>query len=375
MLDYYHRALEIPMIDALVERLGSDQTVTNTVVITLSCIALFVTTLYFIAFFQGRSIDFWPPKIGERPYRLPESNRTDRFLIAVCFFGSTLLLSLLLGAWSRLFPPVVPSALSHYAISQITIESNSGFQNSGIYLRAGEKVVLDPDGRINLAMLQTSAYTRLAKAIIAYNLPDTKDYLDYKKTYLKTFISQPSSEASSQESMNNFAYLSKLTGGEVFRRDWLGVDGEKIDSRDLNACLLFQGNSTQTGNWGMLLAQVMANPGSAISDPFEVLQENSVATSELVPITGQDFAFEAPRDGWLTFIVNDAVLSSDGTPERQPCVDYRQALRKASDSMKFQGDTFRVSDRSIPLTWYSDNLGAFHVIVKSSGDAFTSSAS
>jgi hypothetical protein len=351
------------MIDVLIQRLGSDQAVTNAVITALSCVVVLVTVLSFVAFFQGRSIEFWPPKIGERPPRVGESGRGDRLLVAACCFGSTLLLALLLATRSGLPQPqpLIAAGSRPYALSQVTVESSAGFQNSGIYLKAGEKVVLDPDGRINLASLQNNIFLDMAKAIVAYNLPETETHQRYRETYLPT---DPEAPTASQVSYNDVNDLLALTGGKVFERAWIGVDGEKIDSRDLNPCLLFQGNAGQDGDWGMLLAQVMAEPGSAVSDPFEVLAVNGLAPTDLVPVVTANFVFEAKRDGWLTFIVNEAVLSSDGTADRQRCADYRQALRKASDNYKLQVGSFRLPDRSIPLTWYSDNLGAFHVVIK-----------
>jgi hypothetical protein len=120
--------------------------------------------------------------------------------------------------------------------------ATAGFQNSGIYLNKGDKVSLEPDGRVHLALGQVYTYADRVKELISDNL-SANDYKSYKDTYS----------------------LQPFTKKDVFRRDWIGPDGEEIDSRDLNQCLLFQGNSQQTGRWGMLLAQVLEKPGSAMA--------------------------------------------------------------------------------------------------------------
>ncbi len=144
---------------------------------------------------------------------------------------------------------------------------------------------------------------------------------------------------------------------DVFRRNWIGPDGEELDSLELNNCLLFQ------GRWGMLLAQVMEKPGSAVDDPFKVLAENSLKSKDLKPITTSQ-VIDFDHNGWLTFIVNDAVLSGVSTEQAEVCRASHDALKKASGILRTHGDNYIIPERLIPLIWYSDNIGAFHVTVR-----------
>ncbi len=228
--------------------------------------------------------------------------------------------------------------------THITVEATAGFQNSGIYLKKGDTVSLEPEGRVHLALRQIYTFAGLAKSLTAAKLPATEEYNNYKS------VNKP------------LDFAQDLTEDNIFRRDWTGSDGEEIDSKDLNQCLFFLGNQNQKGRWGMLLAQVMENPGSATSDPFQVLIDNKLDPSDLIPIPNRK-DLEAARDGWLTFIINDAVISKNSQPK--PCKDYYEALTRASEDLRSRGDdNHRIPILSIPLVWYTDNAGAFHVTVR-----------
>jgi len=228
--------------------------------------------------------------------------------------------------------------------TRITVEATAGFQNSGIYLKKGDTVSLEPDGRVYLALPQIYSFTGLIKSLIAAKLPVGEEYKNYKS------VNKP------------LDFAKDLTKDNIFRRDWTGPDGEELDSKDLNQCLLFLGNQTQKGRWAMLLAQVMEKPGSATSDPFQVLIDNKLEPSNLIPVPNRK-DLEAERNGWLTFIINDAVISKNS--QSKPCQDYHEALTRASEDLRSRGDDdHRVPILSIPLVWYADNVGAFHVIVR-----------
>ena len=244
-----------------------------------------------------------------------------------------------------------------------TVEAAAGFQNSGIYLKKGDKVRLEPDGRIHLALRQVYTLTGLGKSIIAGELPSNgKEYNNYKNLY------QLRNATGHILDLTNTNVLEKVTQGnfgqkDEFRRDWTGPDGEELDSLELNNCLLFQENSPQKGRWGMLLAQVMKKPGSAVADPFQVLEDNKLRSKDLIPVTtSKDIEFD--NDGWLTFIVNDAVLSGVPKAQTEGCEASHDALKKASEILRSQGDNYKIPVGLIPLIWYSDNIGAFHVTVR-----------
>jgi hypothetical protein len=221
--------------------------------------------------------------------------------------------------------------------AHVTIDATAGFQNSGIYLKKGEKVLLKPEGRIHLAFTQLNTFVGLARPFIAQNL-NKNEYKDDKDRFK----------------------LPLLDEKNIFRRDWTGPDGEKIESDfRLDECKL-----RKDLNWGTLLVVVMPSEVSASSDPFEALKDSSLKSADLTAVKSlQKEVFVSPRDGWLTFIVNDAVIS----PFHSASVvsqDYFKALNKAANGLIAKGDDrHKIPLSSVPLVWYSDNVGAFRVTV------------
>jgi hypothetical protein len=221
--------------------------------------------------------------------------------------------------------------------AHVTIDATAGFQNSGIYLKKGEKVILKPEGRIHLASTQLNTFVGLARPLIVQNL-DQKEYKNDKDRFK----------------------LPPLDEKNIFRRDWIGPDGEKIESDfRLDECKL-----RKDLNWGTLLVVVMPSEISAKSDPFEVLKDSSLKSADLNPVPGfQKEGFVAKRDGWLTFIVNDAVISPYHS-ESEVSQDYYKAFNKAANDLIAKGDDrHKIPLSSVPLVWYSDNVGAFRVLV------------
>jgi hypothetical protein len=58
--------------------LSSNPIATNAFTIAVSVIVISIVLIYVVAFFQGRSISFWPPNIGERPSQLKDQNEDLR---------------------------------------------------------------------------------------------------------------------------------------------------------------------------------------------------------------------------------------------------------------------------------------------------------
>lgn len=69
--------------------------------------------------------------------------------------------------------------------------------------------------------------------------------------------------------------------------------------------------------------------------------------------------YKAPQDGWLTFIINEAINSQYSPSTKSNA--YYEALKRAEQ--KLSGDS-RHQIGSIPLIWFADNLGTFRVTVK-----------
>lgn len=56
--------------------LSNNPIATNMLVIAISIVCISIVLIYIVAFFQGRSISFWPPSIGERPNKQQRESQT-----------------------------------------------------------------------------------------------------------------------------------------------------------------------------------------------------------------------------------------------------------------------------------------------------------
>jgi len=56
--------------------------------------------------------------------------------------------------------------------AHVTVDATAGFQNSGIQLRKGQRIILRPEGRIHTAMDHANNLTRAVKGIIVHNTPE-----------------------------------------------------------------------------------------------------------------------------------------------------------------------------------------------------------
>ena len=68
-------------MDAFLQWLSANPTVTNTLLFAISGLVLAVALIYVVSFLQGREISFWPPKIGQRidGKKQPEGKTSERF--------------------------------------------------------------------------------------------------------------------------------------------------------------------------------------------------------------------------------------------------------------------------------------------------------
>ncbi|MBD3305452.1 hypothetical protein GF339_03665 [candidate division KSB3 bacterium] len=57
-------------MNELIKLLSNNPTATSSIIIVISFAVCSVILIYLIAFFQGREVSFWPPKIGKRPAKL-----------------------------------------------------------------------------------------------------------------------------------------------------------------------------------------------------------------------------------------------------------------------------------------------------------------
>jgi len=140
----------------------------------------------------------------------------------------------------------------------------------------------------------------------------------------------------------------------IFYRDWTGPEGEAVYSDLLEDCKL-----RKELNWGALLAVILPAQASARADPYEILKNSGLSSSDLIPISAET-PLTVERDGWLTFIINEAVISPN-SPSRDSQL-YYDALKRTAESLT--GDPrHRIPLQSIPLIWFADNNGAFRVTV------------
>lgn len=243
---------------------------------------------------------------------------------------------------------VVPFSVLYAKLSeqslggQATVEATAGLQNSGIFLHEGDKVILEPEGRIHLAAVQLRNLASAIKPMIVNGLPHKNWPPDIREKYP----------------------APRFDDSNIFARDWIGPGGEQSQSDLYEECKLVK----ELG-WGSLLAVVIpektANRSKSLlasSDPFEVLKEAGLSPTDLKPVPSQT-EFTAEREGWLSFIVNEAVLSPYAPS--QDSREYYGALKQAHQEL-LRNPTHELYLSSIPLVLFSDNVGTFRVTVKRS---------
>jgi Circularly permutated YpsA SLOG family len=215
--------------------------------------------------------------------------------------------------------------------AHVTVDATAGFQEYGIHVTKGEQFIIIPEGRIHVAMDHANNLARAVKGIIVHKTPGRFG----------------------PEIMKRYA-MPALDESAVFYRDWAGPEGDPVPSDILEDCKL-----RKELGWGALLAVVLPYEVSARSDPYEVLKSAGLTPLDFTPIPSRT-VYTAPRDGWLTFIVNEAVISplSPSTDSRL----FYDTLKSTAETL--EGDPrHRIPLDSIPLLWFADNNGAFRVQV------------
>ncbi len=219
----------------------------------------------------------------------------------------------------------------------LTVEATTGLQSSHIQVKAGQKIILDPEGRIHLAFPQIVNRANLLKPFIINKSPKGTFSLNLEDRY--KILPDLNDE-------NNENY--------VFNRNWIDPSGEKVASDFLDECKL-----RPDWNWGTLLAIILPVEASSEEDPFGVLKSQNLNKNNFFQISKRGEQITADRSGWLTFIVNEAINSPD-SPSKKSQV-YYDALTKAQQQLSAKA---RHRIDSVPLAWFSDNAGTFRVTVK-----------
>ncbi|HEV2965198.1 MAG TPA: toll/interleukin-1 receptor domain-containing protein [Candidatus Angelobacter sp.] len=225
-----------------------------------------------------------------------------------------------------------PKILRKKIQAQATVDAAGGLQTSRIFLKKGQKFLLEPEGRIHLASDQVDNFARALKPLIVKHADGwgwTKEIKDRYKP------KEPVEET-------------------IFYRGWIGPEGEVQSSDMLEKCKL-----RPTEKWGALLAVILPVKASSWADPFYILESNNMQVEDLL-LVPERTVITAGRDGWLTFIVNDAVISPY-SPSEDGKVFYR-ALEKAKQAASHNRHQV---PQILPLSlaFYADNLGAFRVNV------------
>ncbi|MCC5662712.1 hypothetical protein LC653_01890 [Nostoc sp. CHAB 5784] len=295
-------------------------------------LALIALVFTFVAFIFFRNAD---PRQRERV-----------FIITTLFLLTLIVIAFIAGIAKERDPLFVNNSTLG---GHVTIDATAGLQNSGIYLEKGEKVLLESEGRVHLASDQIVNFIDQVRYFIVQNMDSGKVPSEDKQRYGSPPVEK------------------RLKNDKVFRRNWTGPDGEDIQSPfRLDQCKL-----RNDLNWGMLLAVVLPGTKSkkpdqslATKDPVKVLNESGLKLNDLEAVTKlNQSTLTAVRDGWLTFIINDAIISP--LSEVDASKEYFAALVKASDKLASNGSgLYKIPQESIPLIWYSDNVGAFRITVK-----------
>jgi len=229
--------------------------------------------------------------------------------------------------------PTETNQVNHQALgSHATVDAVSGFQSSRIFVRAGQRVTLQPEGRIYIASDQAGTFARAAKPLLVHYLPN-RNWPDTVR---------------SRYPLPNFD--EKM----IFYRDWIGPEGDSYQGDILEECKL-----RRDLHWGTLLAVILPAEVSSQMDPYEVLAANKTDVTRLVHVPGKT-DFVSDHDGWLTFIVNDAVVSPYSSSK--DAREFYEALKIAAQELS-KSNRHRIPLQSLPLVWYSDNLGAFRITV------------
>lgn len=220
--------------------------------------------------------------------------------------------------------------LNSSPITYAWVDAAAGFQNSGCFVSKAERVLLEPEGQVHAASDQIRDLARIVKPLIV-NGPTGRQWPD--------------------EILRRYPPV-EVSESVLFYRDWTGPEGESEQSDILEECKL-----RRELGWGALLAVVLPFQSSPRQDPFEVMDKAHLSPADLVAVPRR-MELNAERDGWLTFIVNEAVMSPFSSSSDS--VDYYGALKVATQ--RLSGDPrHRIPMSSIPFIWYSDNAGAFRV--------------
>jgi hypothetical protein len=121
-----------------------------------------------------------------------------------------------------------------------TVDAVGGLQNSHVWMKKGERLVLEPEGRIHLAADQAYNFARAAKPLILRYLPSRPWPLAMKRRYP----------------------MPRLDETTIFYRGMGGSGRESYESDLLADCKL-----RQDVNWGTLLATTLPNAVSSAQDP------------------------------------------------------------------------------------------------------------
>lgn len=150
-------------------------------------------------------------------------------------------------------------------------------------------------------------------------------------------------------------------GPEVFfYREWIGPEGEEDHTDELDECRIKPDH-----RWGALLFAVakVQTPNPDRRDPLRFVKENGLNDGDIRPVVPSlsPDPILIEREGLLSFIVNEAVLSPESPSPA--CRGFYEAVKSQGDQMR-KDDYHRIPVRSIPLICFANNTGFFDIQVE-----------
>lgn len=232
----------------------------------------------------------------------------------------------------------------------IVVSPSVGFQNSGIKLTKGDTFSLEVTGAVHVSGYQPYNRARGMRCVIYHHLSQPQ-----RNKYLEGFRSLSESPDNPEACYEYYAKSAPegTTNHQEWYRHWVDESGENRRSD------MYFGTKLNPSHWGSLLWVILPSPASEFIDPYEILGGHQLDSSAVDAVRSGD-KYVASRDGYLHFIVNDAVISGNSPNERAKA--YFGAVERASRS--HVNAPQQIQAEFIPLYLYGDNRGFFVIRVE-----------
>ncbi len=265
--------------------------------------------------------------------------RVLSFVAGAALAAAIVVVAMRRGQLPKVEPSVVvnsPLIGSTTSQDDVAVSATLGWQRSRILYKAGDKVCLEPRGQATVSMPDVEARASVMTALLVRHAPANS-----RLGQMKRLIPAPVLDASNG-----------------FRFGWTGPEGQLgVKDGVFDPCLL-----SPTDGWGALLAVELGElgyPDLDRRDPLQVLHEDR-RERDAVRVIGARREYTFETDGYLAFIVNDAVLSPRSTGV---CAEPTTVLPIAQRALAADLG-HRIGDETAPLLRYADNGGGFQVRIR-----------